>query len=168
MKILMSKLLTNQDRKFLGIIFLLFLLNFILSIGYPTLFSIFTKRISVPAVTVSLDGRPSESRLMLVPLDPPDQAFKYALEDYLNYTLPQTLTGQFLLPFSFFVLGQAETSFYIAHMLPHNILWILAVLSIPLTVKYSKEVPILRRIIYVYFIAALIAGTSAGIWSTLG
>jgi hypothetical protein len=46
--------------------------------------------------------------------------------------------------------------------------WILSMVSIPITTKLSRGIPLWRRIPYVYFIAALIGGTAIWLWTGFG
>lgn len=46
--------------------------------------------------------------------------------------------------------------------------WILSMVSIPITIKLSKGIPLWRRIPYVYFIAVLIGGTAIWLWTGFG
>ncbi len=46
--------------------------------------------------------------------------------------------------------------------------WILSMASIPVTIIFSKGIPLWRRIPYVYFIAVLIGGTAIWLWTGFG
>jgi len=46
--------------------------------------------------------------------------------------------------------------------------WIFSMVSIPITIKFSKGIPLWRRIPCVYFIAVLIGGTAIWLWTGFG
>ncbi len=46
--------------------------------------------------------------------------------------------------------------------------WILSMVSIPITIKFSKGIPLWRRIPYIYLVAVLIGGTAIWLWTGFG
>jgi hypothetical protein len=46
--------------------------------------------------------------------------------------------------------------------------WILSMGSVPITIKFSKKIPLWRRIPYIYLIAVLISGTAIWLWTGFG
>jgi len=46
--------------------------------------------------------------------------------------------------------------------------WILSMVSIPITIKFSKGIPLWRRIPYIYLITVLIGGTAIWLWTGFG
>lgn len=46
--------------------------------------------------------------------------------------------------------------------------WILSMVSIPITTKLSRGIPMWRRIPYIYLVAALIGGTAIWLWTGFG
>lgn len=46
--------------------------------------------------------------------------------------------------------------------------WILSMVSIPITIKFSTGIPWWRRIPYIYLIAVLIGGTAIWLWTGFG
>jgi hypothetical protein len=44
----------------------------------------------------------------------------------------------------------------------------LSMVSIPITIKFSKGIPLWRRIPYIYLITVLIGGTAIWLWTGFG
>jgi len=74
----------------------------------------------------------------------------------LAYALPFAMAG-----FSLFVtpMGLLQTPLFSSpEGLRVLVVWIIAIISIPITFYLSKEITLWRRVLYIYFIAAIIAG----------
>ena len=82
------------------------------------------------------------------------------------FIIPLILAGMGLwLPGIAIIFGQFplhETSILVLTF------WILSMVSIPITIKFSKGIPLWRRIPYIYLVAVLISGTAIWLWTGLG
>lgn len=148
-------------------IIVLLLANFIISAGYRPVMSIISPTVAVPAISITSEHKSYPTTSYLKIGNDPAYELGYSLYDFFRFYLPFTLLGIYLVPFYWLAVFQAEQSFYLAHILPHIILWFAALVSIPIIIRYSLGIPKLRRILYIYLIAALISGMAAEVWSTI-
>ena len=110
-----------------------------------------------PIQMVNLDGNTTTRYEIQPPPSPPAIIVgMMGASMKLAFALPFALSG-----FSIFVgfIGLYETGFDINRDIYHYaIYWTLSIISIPITFYLSREMPLWRRIPYIYFIAGLISG----------
>lgn len=110
-----------------------------------------------PMQMVKLDGDTTTSYEVQPPPAPPS-IITGMLSAFMKlaYALPFAIAG-----FSLFFtpIGLLQTHLFSS---PEGfsvlVIWIIAMISIPITFYLSKEIILWRRILYIYFIAAIIAG----------
>lgn len=155
----------NRERTLQYVVIFLLVLDFIIGVGYPTISSLFARPFTTDSVTINPNGTTDLKQVMVPPV--PISMILPALVDRFITLLPLTLGGIFLFPDFLFIFSQAEASYFSAHFLPHAILWSLAIISVFFTFRYSNGLPLWKRLIYTYLVAALIAGMGAVAWSTI-
>ncbi len=166
-----------KEKKIWILILVLYTSNLAFSILYPTfksyLYSKDTAPISVPSINLNIDGS-SSSSTELVPPEPAPFFLKELLTDFtLSYFLmvfPAQLLGFWLLtPIVWLGSGSAFLHLLLQPpILIANILWLGAVVFVFLLLKYSKGIPVWRRLLYCYLIATQIAAFGAINWAPIG
>ena len=156
----------NQEKILQYFVLFLLMLNFVAGVGYPTISSLFVKPFSVDSITINTNGTTELKPVPPIPMIPTAMVLPALMERFI-FLLPITLLGIFLIPNFLFIFSRAEASYFSAHFLPHAILWILAVTSIFVTFRYSSGLPLWKKLLYSYLIAALIAGMGAVAWSPI-
>lgn len=155
----------NRERTLQYVVIFLLVLDFIIGVGYPTISSLFARPFPADSVTINPNGTTDSKQTVVPPV--PISMILPALVGRFIFLLPLTLLGIFLIPNFLFIFPQVEASYSSAHFLPHAILWSLAIISVFLTFRYSKGLPVWKRLFYTYLIAALIAGMGAVAWSPI-
>ena len=156
--------MNNETRLLYTVLFLLGL-DLLLSIAVPLLRSWSTTSIVVQGVSLHADGTTEQFQATVPP--PPPIPWQTHLLRFLTFYLPLTLLGVFLLPDFVLLFLVMERSYFVAHFLPHLLLWCLALASISCTIRWTNGLSAPKRAAYVYLIAALITGMAAQAWSTI-
>lgn len=163
----------EKEKKICILIVVLYASNLVFSILYPTykdyLYSKNTAPIPVEAVTLNTDGSSSFSTKSVSP-DPPPFFLQESLSDYTKSYFLLVFPWQFLGIWLLLPLIQLCTGFSLLRLIGHPsiLLWLGAVVSIFLLLKYSRGIPFWRRLLYCYLIATQIAAFAAINWSPLG
>lgn len=158
----------HKEKRFIVTIFLLLVLSFVLSVGCPTISTFFAKPVSIQAVTVFPSGETITTERLMLPSSSVSEIFQTKFIDFFNYHLPLTLLGKYLFPTSLIAIPNTAPELLVSHFLPQLFFWILSLVSLPFSIKYSKNLPKWRRIIYIFLITVLLSGMGAGYWFIAG
>lgn len=122
---------------------------------------------SMPVEVVTVHGNKTTKDSVVITDAPPLSTSFAAVFSNFSFVFPFILAGVGVwLPWISIMSGQLPT--------PHETsvlvlsFWILSMVSIPITIKLSKGIPMWRRIPYIYLVAVLIGGTAIWLWTGFG
>lgn len=120
----------------------------------------------IPSDVVTLENGTTKNSIVYNDKPTIDVSFVAGFSNF-SFVFPFILAGVGIwLPWVSIIDGQlptsGDTSFLVLSF------WILAMVSIPITIKLSKGIPLWRRVPYIYLAAVLIGGTAIWLWTGFG
>ena len=121
----------------------------------------------MPIEVITAFGNGTTKDSIVIPDQTPLSTSFVAGFSNFSFVFPFILAGVGIwLPWISIIYGQLPT--YGDNAILVLSFWILSMVSIPITIKLSKGIPLWRRVPYIYLIAILIGGTAIWFWTGVG